>query len=38
MYPDIVIEMEKLVEKARKDMGDNLTKRKGENTRPAGRI
>jgi arylsulfatase A-like enzyme len=38
MYPNIVTEMEKLVEKARKDMGDNLTKRKGKNTRPAGRI
>ena len=36
LYPKVVNELEKLVEKARKDLGDNLTGRLGENRREPG--
>jgi arylsulfatase len=38
LYPDIVSEMQKLAEEARKDLGDAITNRKGENVREAGRL
>ena len=34
--PKVINELEKLVEKARKDLGDNLTGRLGENRREPG--
>jgi arylsulfatase len=37
-YPDIVQNMMKLVERCRQELGDNLTKQKGEGVRPPGRI
>ena len=36
LYPKVVSELEKLVERARKDLGDNLTGRIGENRREPG--
>jgi arylsulfatase len=36
-HPDILAEMEKLAEKAREDIGDNLTGREGKNRRQPGR-
>lgn len=36
VYPEIVKELEILAEEARKDLGDNLKGRKGENVRPVG--
>ena len=36
-HPDIVEKLESLAEKARDDLGDGLTKRKGQNVRPHGR-
>jgi len=36
LYPKVVFELEKLVESARKDLGDNLTRRIGENRREPG--
>jgi arylsulfatase A-like enzyme len=36
LYPDIVEQLQQLAEKAREDMGDDLTKRPGKNRRPAG--
>ena len=36
LYPEIVQELELLAEVARKDLGDDLTDRQGENVRPAG--
>lgn len=36
LYPDVVQELEALAEVARRDLGDDLTERKGENVRPAG--
>ena len=38
LYPDVAEELKKLVESARKDMGDNLTGRKGTNLREHGKI
>ena len=38
LYPDIAKELEDLAEIARKDMGDNLTGRKGSNTRQPGKL
>lgn len=35
-YPDVVTDLEKVVEKARVDLGDFLTNRKGKNVREAG--
>ena len=37
-HPDVVKRLQALGEKARDDLGDRLTKRKGKNRRPAGRI
>ncbi len=37
-YPDVVAEMLKLAEKARVELGDNLTKRKGSDLRQPGKI
>ncbi|MGM0667759.1 MAG: sulfatase family protein [Bacteroidota bacterium] len=37
-HPGILAEMEKLAEKAREDIGDNLTGREGKNRRQPGRI
>ena len=37
-YPEIVEQMMKLAEQAREDLGDDLTKRKGSNVRPAARV
>ena len=37
-YPNIAKELEELVEKARSDMGDNLTGRKGINNRNHGKL
>ena len=38
LYPEVVTELEKLAEKARQDLGDNLTSRLGENRRECGKI
>ncbi len=38
LYPEIMEELRKVAEKAREDMGDDLTDRKGKNRRPAGMI
>ena len=38
LYPDVAEELKKLVESARKDMGDNLTGRNGTNLREHGKI
>ena len=37
-YREIVKEMEKLLDKARYDMGDDLMSMRGKNTRPAGKV
>ena len=37
-HPDVVARLKKLAEKARKDLGDSLTKRKGKNVREPGRL
>ena len=37
-YPEVVAELTVLAETARKDIGDSLTKRKGKNVRPPGKI
>jgi arylsulfatase A-like enzyme len=37
-HPDVVKRLEALAEKAREDLGDSLTKRKGEGVRPPGRV
>lgn len=37
-HPDVVKRLQALGEKARDDLGDRLTKRKGKNRRPAGKI
>ncbi len=36
LYPEVVADLRALAEKARTDLGDDLTKREGENVRPAG--
>ena len=38
LYPEIVKEIQELVEKARRDLGDNLTERKGNNIRSVGTL
>jgi len=38
LYPEIVAELETLVEKARQDLGDDLTERTGKNVREIGRL
>jgi arylsulfatase A-like enzyme len=38
LYPEVVAELKKLADEARKDLGDDLTGVKGENRRPAGTI
>jgi len=38
LYPEIVAEIETLVEKARQDLGDDLTERTGKNVRESGRL
>ena len=38
LYPKVVDELEKLVEKAREDLGDNLTGRVGKNNREPGSV
>lgn len=37
-HPDVVERLQALAEKARDDLGDSLTKRKGKNQRPAGKL
>lgn len=37
-YPEIVAQLEKIAEKAREDLGDDLTKREGRNRRPAAYV
>ena len=37
-HPDIVARLKTLAEAARDDLGDSLTKREGQNRRPAGRL
>ena len=37
-HPEVVKRLQALAEKAREDLGDRLTKRKGKNRRPAGRV
>ena len=37
-HPDVVRRLQALAEKARDDLGDRLTKRKGKNRRSAGKI
>jgi arylsulfatase A-like enzyme len=37
-HPDVVQRLQAIVEQARADLGDSLTKREGANRRPAGRI
>lgn len=37
-YPEVVAQLRALAEKARDDMGDTLTQRKGLNIRPSGKI
>jgi arylsulfatase A len=37
-HPDVVERLQALVEKAREDLGDDLTKREGAGRRPAGRV
>ncbi|MEY8706755.1 hypothetical protein AALK94_05280 [Bacteroides faecichinchillae] len=38
LYPEIAERLEKVAEEAREDLGDNLTKSKGRNRRPVGRV
>src|SRR5690606_18311312 len=38
MYPKVVEELQKIAEKARGDLGDNLTQRPGKNRRPIGTL
>jgi arylsulfatase A len=38
MHPEIVAQLQAFAEKARADLGDSLTNRKGNGVRPAGRI
>jgi len=38
MHPEIVTDLQKLAQKARKDLGDNLTGEAGENRRPIGEL
>ena len=38
LYPETIKEMKKFAEDARKDLGDDLTKRVGQNNRPAGKL
>ena len=37
-HPDVVERLQALAEKAREDLGDSLTGRKGKNVRPVGRV
>lgn len=37
-YPEIVAKLKKIAEVAREDLGDQLTKRKGKNNRPPGKL
>jgi arylsulfatase len=37
-HGDVVRRLEKLAEKARRELGDSLTKRKGQEIRPAGKL
>ncbi|HUE12808.1 MAG TPA: sulfatase [Planctomycetaceae bacterium] len=37
-HSDVVARMEKLAQSAREDLGDSLTKRKGKNVRPPGKL
>ena len=38
MYPEVMTELQTLAEKARVDLGDDLTNRTGANVRPVGRV
>ncbi|MBK5719855.1 sulfatase [Dysgonomonas sp. Marseille-P4677] len=38
MYPEIIKELQEIAEKAREDLGDNLTKRQGKNRRAHGEL
>ena len=38
LYPEIVMELQRLAEVAREDLGDDLTKRVGANARPPGMV
>jgi arylsulfatase len=37
-HPRVVERLQSLAEKAREDLGDSETKRKGKNVRPAGKL
>jgi arylsulfatase A len=37
-HPDVVARLEKLAQAAREDLGDTLTKWKGKNVRPPGKL
>jgi arylsulfatase len=37
-HADIVTKLLSVADKARADLGDNLTKTQGQNTKPAGRL
>ncbi|WP_020603591.1 sulfatase family protein [Spirosoma spitsbergense] len=38
MYPEVLADLQNLVEKARVDLGDDLTNRTGANVRPVGKV
>ncbi len=38
LYPQVVAELQKVADKAREDLGDDLTGKKGKNRRPPGRV
>ncbi len=38
IYPEIIKDLQKVAETAREDLGDDLTDRKGKNTRPCGLV
>ncbi|MBA7550212.1 hypothetical protein ES705_42722 [subsurface metagenome] len=38
LYPEVVVELEALAEKARVDLGDDLQERNGKNVRECGEI
>ena len=38
IYPDILAELQKVAEEAREDLGDDITKRTGQNVRVSGRV
>ena len=38
LYPEVVAELESAADRAREDLGDNLTGVKGKNRRPIGQV